>query len=166
MTFNDGMRFTNRIHDTVGMPKIYIPNNMPDVISEVGTMADLRDGIDYTIVMDENTSYSVQERFRRSKYKHYRDITFRYDKPEASGDTKREFFKIKADLFLYGIVNDAEDDFEWAYMFAVQPVVDAVNNGDIPTQYKMNIGPNDTGFIAIEIDDIDRIGATALKYNL
>lgn len=164
MTFKSSMDFTNRIHDSVAMPKIYIPNKMSNVISEVGTKADLHDGIDYTII-DGKDTYSVQERFRRSKYKHYRDITFRYDTPEKPGH-KREFFKIKADLFLYGIVNDAEDDFEWAIMFSVKPVVDAVNDGTIESTYKMNVGPNDSGFIAIDIEDLDRIDATILKYKL
>ena len=165
MNFQKSMDFTNWVHKKIAIPKFYIPNGMLNVVSEVGTLADLREGIDYTVHQQDGT-FTVQERFRKSQYKHYRDITFRYDKPCDKRDTRREFFKIKADAFLYGIINDTEDDFEWAYMFNVEPVVDAIKNGSMPNEYRSNKGIKDTGFIAIQIDDIDEIGATILKYNL
>ena len=165
MSFQEEMNFTNKIHNEIAMPKFYIPNGMPNVVSEVGTMADLRDGVDYT-VYDPSGIVTVQERFRRSKYKSYRDITFRYDKPCDPRDTRREFFKIKADAFLYGMVNDAGDDFEWAYMFSVEPVVEAVKAGTLSSVYRRNKGRTDSGFIAIQVSDIDTLGATLIKYNL
>jgi len=165
MSFEQEMSFTNKIHSEIAMPKFYVPNDMPNVVSEVGTLADLRDGVDYT-VHHASGKITVQERFRRSKYKSYRDITFRYDKPCDPRDTRREFFKIKADAFLYGMVNDDGDDFEWAYMFSVEPVVAAVKEGILPTEYRRNRGPSDTGFIAIQVSDIDKLGATLIKYNL
>lgn len=166
MTFNKNMNFTNEVHNNIAMPKFYIPRGMTKVVSEVGTLQDLRDGIDYTIYEGDDILCTVQERFRKSEYKHYRDITFRYDKPSASGDQRREFFKIKADVFLYGIINDTNDDFEWAYMFWVSSVVEAIKNGSMPSEYHRNKGHGDTGFIAINISDIDKIGATIDKYNL
>lgn len=165
MNFQKSMEFTNMVHKTVAIPKIYEANGMGDVISEVGTMADLRDGIDYTI-REKDGTFTVQERFRQSRYKFYRDITFRYDRPSDPYDTRREFFKIKADAFLYGIVNDECDDFEWAYMFEVEPVVEAIKNGTMPNTYLRNKDDADTGFIAVNVVDIDKIGATILKYNL
>jgi len=165
VSFQDEMDFTNKIHKEVAMPKFYIPNGMFNVVSEVGTMIDLHDGIDYT-VQQPGGYITVQERFRRSQYKSYRDITFRYDKPCDPYDTRREFFKIKADAFLYGIINDAADDFEWAYMFEVEPVVNAIKNGTMHSEYRRNKGRTDSGFIAIKVVDIDEIGATILKYNL
>ena len=49
MSFQNEMDFTNEIHTKIAMPKFYIPNGMPNVVSEVGTKADLCDGIDYTV---------------------------------------------------------------------------------------------------------------------
>ncbi len=165
MSFQDEMDFTTRIHNEIAMPKFYKPNNMPNVVSEVGTIADLQDGVDYTVHMVDG-NITVQERFRRSEYKSFRDITFRYDKPCDPYDQRREFFKIKADAFLYGMVNDDGDDFEWAYMFSVEPVVEAVKAGKLQSVYRRNRGRTDSGFIAIEVSDIDALGATIIKYNL
>lgn len=166
MSFQSEMSFTNKVHKEIAMPKFYIPNGMPNVISEVGTQADLCDGIDYTVHHEDGDTSTVQERFRRSQYKSFSDITFRYDKPCDPYDTRREFFKIKAYAFLYGIINESEDDFEWAYMFMVEPVVNAVKNGTLPSVYRRNKGRTDSGFIAIEVSDIDALGATIIKYNL
>jgi hypothetical protein len=164
MGFNTSMAFTNKVHDDIAIPRIYEPFDLTNVVSEVGTIADMREGIDYTVYRPDG-SFTVQERFRKPKYKNYRDITFRYDKPSARGDTRREFFNIKADAFLYGIINDAGDDFTWAYMFSVEPVVEAIKAGTMPHQYRSN-GVGDTGFIAIDISAIDAIDANIIKYKL
>lgn len=165
MNFKSEMAFTNKIHAGIAMPKFYIPNHMPNVISEVGTEADLKDGIDYVVQYDEESQVTVQERFRRSQYKIYRDVTFRYDKPSARGDIRREFFKIKAETFLYGIINEAEDDFEWAVWFRVEPVIEAIKDGRVLYQFKSN-GEGDTNFIAVNITALDALDATLIKYNL
>ena len=164
MKFSNRMDFTTEVHNKIAIPKIYTPLGITNIISEVGTKADLRDGIDY-IGHFEGQAFTIQERFRQPQYKNYTDITFRYDSPDARGDTRREFFKIKAEAFLYGIANDTGDDFAWAYMFAVEPVLEAVVNGEIVYQYKSN-GPNDTGFIAIEVSAIDSLGATIIRYKI
>lgn len=92
-------------------------------------------------------------------------MTFRYDKPSARGNIQREFFKIKAETFLYGIINEDEDDFEWAILFEVEPVVEAIKDGKVLYQYKSN-GYGDTGFITVNITALDALGATLIKYNL
>ena len=158
------MDFTTEIHNKIAVPKIYTPLGITKVVSEVGTDADLKDGIDYTAYANSG-SFTVQERFRQSSYKNFTDITFRYDKPSDRRDARREFFKIKANAFLYGIVNDAGDDFAWAYMFIVDPVLEAVINDKVEYVYRSN-GAGDTGFIAIEVDAIDNLGATIQRYNI
>lgn len=160
--FTQASDFTNRVHDNVAIPKIYNPLGFTEVKSEVGSLLDLRKGIDYVGVFD-NTEITIQERFRKEQYKDYRDITFRYDRP--SNNRKSEYFKIESDIFLYGITNAAEDDFEWAYMFEVGPVLDAIKNKKLRYSLRSN-GGTDTRFIAIDIADIDAIGATILKYHL
>lgn len=165
MNFKSEMAFTNEVHANIAMPKFYVPHGMPNVRSEVGTDADLKDGIDYVVEWDDTAEVTVQERFRRAKYKAYRDVTFRYDKPSARGNIQREFFKIKAETFLYGIINDAEDDFEWAILFKVEPVIEAIKDGRVLYQYKSN-GEGDTGFITVNITALDALGATLIKYNL
>ena len=159
------MTFTNRIHKDVAMPRFYIPHGMTNVVSEVGTDADLKDGIDYTVHHDASNLTTVQERFRRAKYKAYRDVTIRYDKPSAVGDIRREFFKIKAETFLYGITNEAEDDFEWAIWYRVEPVIAAIRESRVLYEIRSN-GRGDTNFMVINITALDALDATILKYNL
>lgn len=161
-SFNQASDFTNRIHDTVALQKIYTPLGFSNVKSEVGSLLDLRKGVDY-IGTFNGTDITIQERFRKNQYKDYRDITFRYDRP--SNKRKSEYFKIEADVFLYGITNEEENDFSWAYMFEVDPVIRAIKNKTLNYKLRSN-GGTDTRFIAIDIQDIDSIGATILKYRL
>jgi hypothetical protein len=162
-SFKQASDFTNHIHDTIAIHKIYTPLGFTEVKSEVGSLLDLRKGIDYVGKIN-NTEITIQERFRKNIYKDYRDITFRYDRP--SNNRKSEYFKIESDVFLYGIINDKEDDFEWAYMFEVEPVLQAIKNKTLKYKMRSNKGEKDTRFIAIDIFDIDAIGATILKYRL
>lgn len=81
--------------------------------SDYAMQADLKDGIDYYVLVN-GYHRTVQERFRTSRNSRYNDITFRYQYPENIFYEKNsEWFKITADYFLYGVIdqdtNDARD---------------------------------------------------------
>jgi hypothetical protein len=145
--------YTDRIHRTIAIPRFYDLNGFNDVQSMVGTSADLHDGIDYIATVNGDP-VTIQERFRRYQYRNYGDITFRYD--SKMNRAVREYFKIKADYFLYGVVNQNEDDFEWAAFVVVPDVLDAIANNDVPYIIRENKGVRDSRFIAVQIDDIEQ----------
>ena len=136
--FKRQMEFTTKIHNNIAMPKIYEPEGMTDVRSEVGTLADMVDGVDYVVhnYADDSSLITVQERFRTFEHAKWGDVTIRYDKPDAYGDTTREFFKIQADVFLYGVSNEEEDDFIWACLFEINPLIESYKNGNIEGTYR------------------------------
>lgn len=70
MNFKSEMEFTNKVHTGIAVPRFYTPNGMMDVRSEVGTDADLKDGIDYVVHDFGERPITVQERFRRANTKH------------------------------------------------------------------------------------------------
>ncbi|MDN6166289.1 MAG: hypothetical protein L0L22_06215 [Staphylococcus equorum] len=72
--------------------------------------ADLIDGIDYYVLVNGHHR-TVQERFRTSKNCNYNDITLRYQYPENKDDrSKSEWFKLTADYFMYGVINQNTND--------------------------------------------------------
>jgi len=168
--FKSSMNFSTKIHDTLAVDLIYKPLGFINISSEVGTTLDMRKGIDYTAQIPESigseqfVNISIQERFRNYDYAHYRDVTFRYDRPEKK--SKSEYSFIEADFFLYGIANKNENDFEWAYMFEVAPVINALSSHSIQYDIRSNSSSGDTRFITISIDEIDKLGATIFKYHL
>lgn len=144
--------YTEKIHNQIAVPRFYNKRGFINVKSEVGTYADLQEGIDYTAVIGEN-HVTIQERFRRYQYRNFGDITFRYD--SKVGNSIREYFKIKADFFLYGIANKTEDDFEWAVLVCVPELIEAIESGKIKYDIKENRGFGDSRFMTILIDDIE-----------
>jgi hypothetical protein len=151
---NSGLSYTQRIHDTIAIPCFYNYYGFKSVHSEVGTHADLREGIDYRAIDGNDNLWTIQERFRKYEYRHYGDITFRYD--SKSNNAVREYFKIKAKYFLYGVVNYDETNFEWAAVIVVPDVIEAIENNKIPYTIKSNKGKDDSRFIAVSINDIEQ----------
>lgn len=148
---NNALGYTQRIHDNIAIPRFYDHFGFTNVKSEVGTLADFNDGIDYTALL-ANQKITIQERFRQYKYKDYGDITFRYD--SKNSNLKREFFKIKAGYFLYGVVNFNETDFEWAAFVDVDKIINHILMNNLSYEIRENKGKNDSRFIAIKVSDI------------
>lgn len=151
---NDRLNYTQRIHDNIAIPKFYNRFNFTNIKSEVGTLEDFNDGIDYIAFLDGD-EITIQERFRQCKYKNYGDITFRYDSKNSK--LKREFFKIKARYFLYGVVNHTETDFEWMAFVDVEKIINHILMNNLPYEIRENKGKNDSRFIAIKVSDIINI---------
>lgn len=100
--------FTDYIHRHVAIPNVYNDLGWHEVNREreIAEAADRDEGIDY-VFRQGNNYWTVQERFRDIGYRNYSDFTIRYRRdgnfhPER---VRSEFYKIKADYFLYGITN-------------------------------------------------------------
>ena len=112
--YRDAREFTDRIHNDLAIPMIYSDLSWKKV--EIGKEdlkeLDIRNGIDY-IFTDGKNRISIQERFRKPGYTAFDDFTLRYEREFNPHENRRksEFFKIKADYFVYGMVNENHDDF-------------------------------------------------------
>ena len=106
----DDRKFTDIVHREVALPEIYRPLGLKeaDVDKEYLNQIDMDDGIDYIMVDSNGKQFNVQERFREFKYHTYSDFTLRYrrDKNPDESRHKSEFYKIKADYMVYGIINE------------------------------------------------------------
>lgn len=166
MSFNQDFNFSEQVHKQIAIPKIYQPNGFEKIESNLHDKLDMGYGIDYTAWYKER-KITIQERFRRSKYKHYRDVTLRYRRPfnRNQNRIKSEYFKINASHFLYGIVNSQHNDFIWAVLYDVHQLIKAISDKDIDFTSKLN-RDNSSSFLIIKIADLNKIGAIEVAYNL
>lgn len=123
MTYtNTETEFSNATHDALIKNNFYIKlfkNKNIKIISTTVTrknytkeaqMLDQNYGVDYRIIINDGEwneiSFTIQERFRRLKYKSYQDLTIRY---ETKCGFKSELSKINADYFIYGYAEVIDD---------------------------------------------------------
>jgi hypothetical protein len=107
-------QFTDAVHRRIAIPKVYQPRGWVEVKLDptLQLQLDNQKGIDYVFASGTNR-FSVQERFRESKYRSYTDFTIRYQRPSDGGAPRpSEFFKIQADYFLYGITDGSKHNLE------------------------------------------------------
>ena len=90
-----------------------------------GSHIDKTDGVDYVFLKDKQL-ITVQERFRESKYKQFTDFTMRYrrDNNKHQDRHESEFYKLKAQYFVYGIVNGLKTNLSSCTDFLKIAVVD------------------------------------------
>jgi hypothetical protein len=109
--YQDDRLFTNNVHTQLAIEKIYdrlwwreVSIN-PDTLQRI----DIHHGIDYVFQKDREAK-TVQERFRYSEYSNYTDFTIRYrrDNNPRQARHESEYYKMKADYFVYGIVNQSK----------------------------------------------------------
>ena len=69
---------------------------------------------------------TVQERFRDKKYVRYNDFTIRYEREKSKFENqiRSEFYKMKADFFVYGIINENKENFLQASDFLKFAIID------------------------------------------
>ena len=119
--------FTNFIHN-LALRKIYQTLKWEEAHTDSSYLEDVdrNIGIDYFFNDTDGIKISVQERFRESKYSRYNDFTIRYRR-DFSRDPDRklsEFFKMKADFFVYGISNGSKFNHESNSDFIKYAVID------------------------------------------
>jgi len=121
--------FTDWVHSNLAIDKIYelldwIPQLMDGTILQ---NVDINNGVDYFFVDKKNHKIiTTQERFRDSFYQKYNDFTIRYERENNPNPDrlKSEFFKIKSDYFVYGIINESKYRYKDATDFIKFAVID------------------------------------------
>lgn len=130
-------KFSNRVHEAA-CDFVYKEGC---IVSKATFKEDSENGIDYWVKMPSGKNISVQERFRTlNRFTiNSQEFTLRYSRPDSLSENqkKSEFFKIKADLLLYGITNNEDRksdnpiDFRRFIVINLRELFRAINNGDI-----------------------------------
>ncbi|WP_115461897.1 hypothetical protein [Winogradskyella aurantiaca] len=138
--FKSDKAFTDYVHTHIAGSKIYEPMGWKQVNfnDSYGLHIDKSDGIDY-VFLKEDQLITVQERFREARYKTYTDFTIRYRRDHHKEEThhQSEFYKLKAQYFVYGIVNGQKNDLSSNSGFLKYAVIDLkqfyekIDKGDI-----------------------------------
>ena len=125
--YQNDRAFSNYVHQHMALNLIYNPLGWEEVSfkTNYGSHIDLKDGVDY-IFLKNKELITVQERFRESKYKTYTDFTIRYrrDQNKHQDRHQSEFYKLKAQYFVYGIVNGLKTNPSSCTDFLKYAVVD------------------------------------------
>lgn len=119
--------FTNFIHN-LALRKIYQALKWEEAHTDSSYLEDVdrNIGIDYFFNDADGKKISVQERFRESNYSRYNDFTIRYRRDFSKDPDRKlsEFFKMKADYFVYGISNGSKVNHESNSDFIKYAVID------------------------------------------
>lgn len=106
--------FTDHIHTHLAVPIIYKSLNWKEtkIDAALAYELDITKGIDYVFQDASGKIITVQERFREAKYRQYTDFTIRYRRDQNADASKHqsEYYKMKADYFVYGIANGTKND--------------------------------------------------------
>lgn len=97
--------------------------------------------------------FSVQERFRRAKYRKWRDITI--TEWNNTSNTPSELYKIRAGLFVYAYYDDNADTFFDVTIAHVSMLIQCIHTGKLPISRQRNAKNQD--FIGVKIDDMSAI---------
>lgn len=134
---NEDWGFSNRVHEAA----CNFAYKKGCIIKKATFKDDCENGIDYFATMPNGNNFSIQERFRTlNKFTiNSQEFTIRYSRPTSISENQKqsEFFKIKADLLLYGITNNENKNFNVPVEFRRFVVVNlrdlfkAINNDEI-----------------------------------
>lgn len=108
-----------------------------------------------------NVPITVQERFRKPKYRNYRDMTI--TEYNTHSDHESELHGLWANLFVYGYYDDAEDEIVEAIVVSIPRLFIALSNREI--DYTRNTNPKYQDFISFKFSDLHDIGAVIEHYN-
>ncbi len=138
--YHHDREFTNYVHQKLALPNIYAPMQWMPVPMQLrrATEIDINKGVDYVFKFQDQY-FSVQERFRESAYQSFQDFTIRYrrDQNKHSDRVLSEYFKLKAQYFLYGITNGNKDSLQTNTAFTKWALIDTdalyknIENGKI-----------------------------------
>ena len=151
----------------------WVENNPPNI-----EHLDIYQGIDYVFDDSNGGKKNVQERFRKSEYSDFNEITIRYMRPNNYYPERRqsEYFKIEADYITYGYI-DKTYKFKKFIIIKLDPILKRIANGDIiintdtdscgkPIQNKCAIDDSNlyAGFQLNKDDSSNFIGINPKKY--
>jgi hypothetical protein len=103
---------------------------------------------------NSNITISVQERFRRPKYRYYRDITITEYNHDSNKDS--ELYGIEAMYFVYGYFNPMSRGFGEVVIVNTADLLRAIVSGEINYTKRMN--NKNQSFLCFKIDDIIKQG--------
>lgn len=113
LSYEKDRRFTSLVHNKalntiysrLGWTKEEIDENLLEWL-------DINISFDCIFTNRNNTKLFIQERFRDKNYLNYNDFTIRYKREYSMLEERQlsEFYKIKADFLVYGIINASKDD--------------------------------------------------------
>ncbi len=129
MGYSSDRIFTDYIHEKLAIPLIYdlLGWKTQNVNSIMANNVDITNAVDAFLVDCKNNKIiTAQERFREIKYQQYSDFTIRYEREFNPHEERKksEFFKLDADVFVYGIINSSKDCKELATKFVKYVVID------------------------------------------
>lgn len=127
--YSSDRSFTDYVHNNLAVPLIYRPLNWypQEMNATLMNNADMNNGVDYFLIdKTESKIITTQERFREYKYHTYTDFTIRFEREFNRHEERKqsEFFKLNADYFVYGIINQSKWNKELATCFVKYAVID------------------------------------------
>lgn len=109
-SYSNDREFTDIVHNKLAIPIIYskLNWNIQQLNLNLSNNLDLTNAVDYIAIDKINMkTITIQERFRESKYSNYSDFTIRYKRDFNQNEERKlsEYFKLDADYFVYGIID-------------------------------------------------------------
>lgn len=101
-------------------------------------------------------SYTVQERFRKTKFKKFQDITI--TEYNYSSGLPSELYKLSGGLFVYGYYNDESNTIEQYVVFSSSAVLLSIASGELKMDHR-GINPrSNQSFICFKFDTLRKHG--------
>lgn len=149
MAYKSDREFTDYIHNTLALKIIYAKMGwaVQNLNERLGQSIDLNHAVDY-VAVKSNKIITIQERFREKKYVNNSDFTIRYQRPENPNSDRilSEFFKLDADFFIYGIINESKENYHNASKFLKYAVVNLNLLKDLIEKENVIIDPELKGY--------------------
>lgn len=149
--YADDRSYTDHIHDTIVIPKIYplLGWQAVSIDKELSELKDSDYAIDYHAVDSNGSNIVIQERFRRDEAaRRYNDFTLRYKRENNPEEIEQysEFFKMKGKInrfsepyyMLYGVVNQDVSDLDKYVVIDLRRFFEYYNNGNIKIDENTN----------------------------
>lgn len=130
-----------------------------------GQVLDGEMGVDYVARLTVHPlsaplQLTVQERFRRAQYAHFRDVTI--TEWNHNSGLPSELYKITSGIFLYGYLNETQDDFKESIALNVTALLLAIANGRLRAVTQFN-PRTDQDFLCFDFDTL--IDAEVVMYH-
>lgn len=142
--------FSQRAHEGAMIQWYPYWRNDPDIVcersdwwsvSDKGRVLDGQMAVDCCLQVlqpghPHRRTMTVQERFRRTRYQHFRDITITYRNRLTNQPS--EAFKSTAQWMVYGFWDDTQAVLHEAWSIRMQPLLDNLFDDTIPSMAKLN----------------------------
>jgi len=101
-------------------------------------------------------SYTVQERFRKPKFKKFQDITI--TEYNTSSGLPSELYKLSGGLFVYGYYDETNDKIEQFVVFSSSALLLSIASGEIKIDRRGFNDRSNQRFIAFKFDTLRNHG--------